>query len=82
VSSRTYAPTESANELRANPPKLLRVSEAAIVVGLSTRTINRLIASGKLRVCRLGRRVIIRREDLFEYVDNSLTGSSGDKGKA
>lgn len=74
--------TEALNQLRANPPKLMRVNEAATVAGLSTRTINRLIASGQLRVCRLGRRVIIRREDLFEYVDNSLTGSSGDKGKA
>jgi len=74
--------TEALNQLRANPPKLMRVNEVAAVVGISVRTVNRLIASKQLRVCRLGRRIIIRREDLFEYVDNALTGNSGDKAEA
>lgn len=72
--------TEETNQLRANPPKLLRVNEAAAVVGVSKRTVERLIADKLLRVCRLGRRIIIRREDLFEYIESSMSdGASKQK---
>lgn len=58
------------NELRANPPALLKVPEAAKVLGVSIRTMQRLIAEEKIPVCRFGRRVILKREDVFDYANN------------
>ncbi|MBX6370151.1 MAG: excisionase family DNA-binding protein [Rhodospirillales bacterium] len=49
---------------RRDGPTWLSVDEAARYVGASRRTVERLIASGRLRSTTLGRRRLVRRVDL------------------
>ncbi|WP_157198465.1 excisionase family DNA-binding protein [Mariniradius saccharolyticus] len=42
----------------------LSIAESAIYLGVSKRTIERSIASGNLKVVRLGHRVIVPRESI------------------
>lgn len=51
------------------------VNEAAFAVGVSPRTIYRLIASGELLSFKLGARTLIRRSDLERLIDG-LAGHS------
>ncbi|MHA8061000.1 helix-turn-helix domain-containing protein [Aquirufa beregesia] len=46
----------------------LNISEAALFIGVSKRTIERLIARLKLPVSRFNRRVLIKRIDLENYM--------------
>jgi excisionase family DNA binding protein len=45
----------------------LNISEAAIFIGVSKRTIERLVAKLKIPVSRFNRRVLIKRVDLENY---------------
>jgi excisionase family DNA binding protein len=47
-----------------SPRMAYSLSEAAQVVGLSVRSLRYLIQAGKLGYVRLGRRILIREEDL------------------
>jgi len=47
----------------------LSVAEVAVALGLSTRTIERLVKRGELRVRRVGRRVLIPREELGAWLN-------------
>ena len=50
------------------PDPILIVPEAAEVAKVSVRHMQSLIASGRLPVVRLGRRVLIRRETLLAFL--------------
>jgi excisionase family DNA binding protein len=49
-------------------PTLLSVDATAIELSVSTKTVRRLITSGALPSCRVGRLVRIRAVDLAEFV--------------
>ncbi len=55
-------------------PTLLSVDATAIELSVSTKTVRRLIASGALPSCRVGRLVRIRAVDLATFVASG-TGS-------
>jgi excisionase family DNA binding protein len=46
----------------------LTITEAALFVGVSTRTIERMIASSTISVSRFNRRVLIKRQDLEQFM--------------
>ena len=55
-------------------PTLLSVDATAIQLSVSTKTIRRLIASGALPSCRVGRLVRIRAVDLARFVASGTEG--------
>jgi excisionase family DNA binding protein len=50
-------------------PQLVTVAEAAEALRISDRTVFRWVERGELPVVRLGRRVLLREQDLAAYVD-------------
>jgi excisionase family DNA binding protein len=50
-------------------PKLHPIDEVAAILGLSARTVRRLIAAEELLACRLGRSVRVHPDDLARYVN-------------
>ena len=50
------------------PVVLLTVSESADRLRLSRRTVERLIASGRIRPVRIGRRVLVTERELEAFV--------------
>lgn len=63
--------------LRATPPEVMRVKEAALVAGVSTKTIHRAISSKALEASHLGKRVVlVRRESLFAWIDAAEGGDA------
>lgn len=64
-------------ELRSSGDEYLTVREAAKLSSLAVPTIRLYIREGKLTVRRAGRRVIISRRDLEEFIKNG-----GDHAKA
>jgi excisionase family DNA binding protein len=58
------------NRERQTPvARLLLIDQVADGLGVSTRTVRRLIARRKLVACRLGRSVRVHPDDLAAYVD-------------
>jgi excisionase family DNA binding protein len=55
-------------------PLALRLDEAAGAVGLSRRTLERLIADGELVACRLGRSVVIEVKELERLLTRNRIG--------
>lgn len=47
----------------------LSVSEAAYALGVSSRTIERIVRKGDLRVCRAGRRLLIPKNELEAWLN-------------
>ena len=47
---------------------LFSQKESAQILGISLRTLQNLIADKQLPVCRIGRRVLVRRKDLETFV--------------
>jgi excisionase family DNA binding protein len=43
------------------------VAEAAVSLGICERNLREIIAQGKIPVCRIGTRVLLRRSDLEAY---------------
>ena len=62
------------SSLRTNPPKLLNVAEASKYIGISERTIRSWIADRKIKVSRLGGRVVLRLVDVDRFVERHLEG--------
>lgn len=60
--------------LRNNPPKLLNVTEASTYIGVSQRTLRSWISERKIRVCRLGGRVVLRLVDVDRFIERHLEG--------
>jgi excisionase family DNA binding protein len=64
--------TEMPRHTPVPPPILTRltysIEEAAAAMGLSSRSVYRLVWSGELRGLRAGRRVLIRLADIEEYL--------------
>jgi len=50
---------------------------AAVAVSLSVSGLRKLIAAGKLRDTRVGRRVLIRRKSLAELLDRGIRVEAG-----
>ena len=48
--------------------QLLTLNEAAAVLRVSVRTVQRLIASGQLRPTRIGRRTLLTSKELESYM--------------
>lgn len=48
--------------------KLLTLDEAAAVLRVSVRTVHRLVASGQLRVTKIGRRTLFREAEVEAYL--------------
>jgi excisionase family DNA binding protein len=60
--------------LRATPPRLLNVVEASKYIGISERTIRSWISDRKIRVSRIGGRVVIRLVDIDRWIEKHLEG--------
>jgi excisionase family DNA binding protein len=62
---------KNTENLRANPPLLMTVAEAAIVSSLGKTTIRRACRSKRLRSIRVGtRKLVIRYEDLLKWIES------------
>jgi excisionase family DNA binding protein len=66
----SLVPQADHHSIRSSVPAVCTISEAAQVLTISKRKTCELIASGKLKPLRLGRRVVITREAL-----EKLTGA-------
>ena len=60
--------------LRNNPPKLLNVTEASTYIGVSQRTLRSYISERKIKVARLGGRVVLRLVDVDRFIERHLEG--------
>lgn len=50
-------------------PKMLSILEAARFLGIGRSTIYEVIKQGRLPVRKLGRRTLVRRDDLDRFID-------------
>jgi excisionase family DNA binding protein len=57
------------NERQPPSPKFHLIDEVAENLGVSMRTVRRLIARRELVACRLGRSVRVHPDDLSAYID-------------
>lgn len=71
----TYTKSNT-EHLRANPPKNLNVPEAADYIGISQRYLRSLIAERKIRVVRIGHRVLLRLIDVDRWLESKLEGGA------
>ena len=55
-------------------PRYVSLAEAQLIVGLSTRTLRRAIAAGRLRAHHLGRSVRINIEELKRWIEADGAG--------
>jgi len=62
------------NSIRTNPPKNLYVPEAADYIGISERNLRNLIAERKIRVVRIGYRIVLRLIDVDRWMESHLEG--------
>ncbi len=44
------------------------LEEAAVAIGVCTRTVSTLVGNGRLRVCRVGRRVLVPIDAIEEFL--------------
>jgi len=56
-----------------NAKQLLTVKEAAVVLGVCSRSVYHYIASGQLQTCRLGRAIRIPRNILDRFIASVLS---------
>ena len=69
----TYTKSNT-EHIRSNPPKNLNVPEAADYIGISQRYLRSLIAERKIRVVRIGHRVLLRLIDVDRWLESNLEG--------
>ena len=62
------------SSIRSNPPKNLYVPEAAAYIGISPRYLRSLIAERKIRVVRIGHRVMLRLIDVDRWMESKAEG--------
>jgi excisionase family DNA binding protein len=65
---RRSRPTAAAMGLQRDPPALMSVKEAAMLLHVSAKTIRRLIERGELRAVRIGRSVRLRSVDVSRII--------------
>jgi len=65
----TLVPKSISIETQANR-LAFSLADAASAIGVGKSTLHELIATGKLRVRKLGRRSLVLREDLEEYIQS------------
>ena len=70
----TKLKTIADNSIRNNPPKLLNVAEGAKYIGISERTLRSWISERKIRVARIGGRVVLRLVDVDRFIEKHLEG--------
>lgn len=63
-------------------PDLLSSAEAAVVLGVSTRTVERLRANGRIGFTKIGTTVYLSRADVDEYLTSEWQKPKRVKGKA
>lgn len=64
---------ESANQsIRTNPPKIMDVKEASIYIGISERTLRTWIADRKIKVVRIGGRIVLRLVDIDRFIEDNV----------
>lgn len=64
------------SSLRTNPPRQLNVGEAGKYIGVSERTVRTWIADRKIRVARLGGRIVLRLVDVDRFIEKHLEGGA------
>ena len=64
------------SSIRANPPKVLNVPEASQYIGISQRNLRSLIADRKIKVARIGHRVLLRLIDVDRWLESKLEGGA------
>jgi excisionase family DNA binding protein len=62
------------SSIRSTPPKNLNVPEAADYIGISQRYLRSLIAERKIRVVRIGHRVLLRLIDVDRWLESKTEG--------
>ena len=70
----TKLKTIADNSIRTNPPKLLNVTEASTYIGVSQRTLRSWISERKIKVARIGGRVVLRLVDVDRFIEKHLEG--------
>ena len=63
---------DNPHDIRSRVPAFLSITEAAILLTLSRRSVAEMLADGRLKAIRLGRRRIIRRCDLEKLTGTTL----------
>ena len=58
--------------IRSNQPKNLTVTEAAEYIGISERGLREKIALREIRVVRIGRRILLRLQDVEAWIENHI----------
>ena len=58
--------------VRANPPRQLKVQEAAAYIGISDRNLRTLIAERRIPVVRIGGRIVLRLVDVDRWLASKL----------
>ena len=71
----TYTKSNT-EHVRSNPPKNLNVPEAADYIGISQRYLRSLIAERKIRVVRIGHRVLLRLIDVDRWMESKAEGGA------
>ena len=62
---------EAASAILQNPPSILNVPEAAALLRISVRTLREHVSARRLPVCRLGGRLLFRREALLAALERT-----------
>jgi len=62
------------SSIRTNPPKVLSVPEASLYIGISKRYLRSLIADRRIKVIRIGGRVLLRLIDIDRWIESKLEG--------
>jgi predicted DNA-binding transcriptional regulator AlpA len=76
---RAFRLIRSERQMMTNNPITLTAIEAATVLGLAPSTLAKLRLSGNGPVyCKLGRRVVYRREDLAAWLESHLARNTSD----
>lgn len=65
-------PQADYHSIRSSVPAVCTIAEAAQVLTISKRKVCELISSGKLKVLRIGRRVVITRDALEKLTGTKL----------
>jgi len=69
--------TSKISNRQKNEPELLRVIEAADLLGLSRTKVYEMTSRGEIPVIRIGTAVRVPRRRLLQWIDNQIGGDAG-----